>query len=121
MYNPDTRKFENLLGSSLGSSLASHAAVAAAAAAAANAFNVAAHQSQAGSTDWYSQFLRWDYANILDSTNSADDALETTTTAMTNNVLWNLSNNDVEVEEICGENYDLDNNDNDESEPVTWS
>lgn len=45
MYNPDTRKFENLIGSSI----ASHAAVAAAAAAAASALNAA--QSQAGSTD----------------------------------------------------------------------
>lgn len=120
MYNPDTRKFENLLGSSLGSSLASHAAVAAAAAAAANAFNVAAHQSQAGSTDWYSQFLRWDYANILDSTNSADDAVETTTT-MTQDVLWNLGNNDEEEVELCGENFDLDNNDQDEGDTVIWS
>lgn len=70
MYNPDTRKFENLLGSSI----ASHAAVAAAAAAAANAFNIT--HSQNRSTDWYSQLLRWDLNNILSST--------------TNTLLWNL-------------------------------
>lgn len=48
MYNPDTRKFENLLGPSI----TSHAAVTAAAAAA--AFMA---QSQAGSSEWYSQLL----------------------------------------------------------------
>lgn len=62
MYNPDTRKFENLMGTSI----ASHVAVAAAAAAAANAFSVA--QSQTGSTDWYDHLhqhhlLGWDFAS----------------------------------------------------------
>lgn len=62
MYNPDTRKFENLMGSAsvaaatgdarkfenlMGSSIA----IAAAAAAAANSFSVA--QSQIGPSEWY--------------------------------------------------------------------
>lgn len=64
MYNPDTRKFENLMGTSI----ASHVAVAAAAAAAANAFTVA--QSQTGSTDWYDHLhqhhlLGWEYASHM--------------------------------------------------------
>lgn len=62
MYNPDTRKFENLMGTSI----ASHVAVAAAAAAAANAFSVA--QSQTGSTDWYDHLLGWNYARPRHST-----------------------------------------------------
>lgn len=69
MYNPDTRKFENLMGSTsetslasadtrkfeslMGSSIASHVAAAAAAAAAASTFSVA--QPQSGPSEWYNQ------------------------------------------------------------------
>lgn len=78
MYNPDTRKFENLMGSPVAtaadsrkfenlvaSSIASHAALAAAA----NAFNVA--QTQSG-PEWYHHMSLNLTTNVLNSSISSN-------------------------------------------------
>lgn len=60
MFNPDTRKFENLMNSSIASQTAAIAAIAAA-----NSLNAAASlnaaQSHNQSSEWYTHPMRWDY------------------------------------------------------------
>ena len=63
MFNPDTRKFENLMNSSIASQTAAIAAIAAA-----NSLNVAASlnaaQSHNQSSEWYDR-MRWECLNNL--------------------------------------------------------
>lgn len=89
MFNPDTRKFENLMNSSIASQTAAIAAIAAA-----NSLNAAASlnvaQSHNQSSEWYR--MRWDCLNTF-----FDTAMPPITTPSSNENFmhhWNLADYD---------------------------
>lgn len=93
MFNPDTRKFENLMNSSIASQTAAIAAIAAA-----NSLNAAASlnvaQSHNQSSEWYAARMRWDCLNTF-----FDAAMLPISTPSSNeNVMhhWNLADYDDE-------------------------
>lgn len=113
MFNPDTRKFENLMAPSI----AQQAAAAAAAVAVAKTLNAAqqsSHQNdhhhrgigsgggQTTTSDWYSQ-IRWDY-NIFNNNISNSPTIR-------NSFFWNLDRVDDDDDEDVGANDDEENDD----------
>lgn len=97
MFNPDTRKFENLMNSSIASQTAAIAAIAAA-----NSLNVAASlnaaQSHNQSSEWYAR-MRWDCLN-----NFFDAAIPPISASSSSNENfmnhWNLAEYEDDVEEL---------------------
>ena len=93
MFNPDTRKFENLMSSSIVSQTAATAAAIASLNAAASlnvaSFNAAAHTHNQ-SSEWYNQ-MRWNCINLLNAARS----LSLPPHASTNDFMhWNLDDDD---------------------------
>lgn len=103
MFNPDTRKFENLMNSSIASQTAAIAAIAAANSLnAAASFNVA--QSHNQSSEWYNR-MRWDSLNFF---NAALPPLAASAAA-TSSTLWNLD--DDVVNSTDDDDDDIDDED----------
>lgn len=97
MFNPDTRKFENLMNSSLVSQTAAIAAIAAA-----NSLNVAAsfnEQSLDQSSEWYAR-MRWDcLKNLFDA--AIPPPISTSSSSNENFMHhWNLADYDDDDEDL---------------------
>lgn len=97
MFNPDTRKFENLMNSSLVSQTAAIAAMAAA-----NSLNVAAsfnEQSLDQSSEWYAR-MRWDcLKNLFDA--AIPPPISTSSSSNENFMHhWNLADYDDDDEDL---------------------